>query len=74
MKKMGDFMATRGETSSLILLMLILTFSFDKDVNELLEELKDKDKKLYNKIKNTLDKDEFKNLFKNFKKDIDITE
>ena len=65
MKKTGDFMAAKNDVSSFILLMLILTFSFDKDVNELLEELKDEDKKLYNKVKNTLDKDEFKNLFKN---------
>lgn len=72
MKKTGDFMAAKNDVSSFILLMLILTFSFDKDVNELLEELKDEDKKLYNKVKNTLDKDEFKNLFKNLKKDVDI--
>ena len=72
MKKTGDFMATNSDSSSFILLMLILTFSFDRDVNELLEELKGEDKKLYNKVRNTLDKDEFKNLFKNLKKDVDI--
>ena len=59
-------MATNNDSSLFILLMLLLTFSFDKDINELLEELKNEDKKLYNKVKNALDKEEFKNLFKKF--------
>lgn len=69
---MGDFMEAENNSSFFVLLILLLTFSFDKDMDALLEEFKNKDKKLYENIKSTLDREEFKNLFKNLKKDIDI--
>lgn len=59
------------DSSPFVLLILILACSFDRDINDLLEELKETDKNLYSKVKRKLNTEDFKFFLKNFQKNID---